>query len=180
MIVFDTETTGFVRASLSDLKLQPYMTEICAIKIDNSFNFIKEVSTFIKIPVPVPEKITEITGITDKMLENAPTFAEVYDDLANLFLGEEIMVAHNCAFDRDILKYQLMRMGKEFNFPWPKNHICTVEKSRHFKNRRLKLSDLHIMATGKPHENAHRAKNDVHALIRCLFWMINNDHLRIP
>lgn len=179
MIVFDSETTGLLKPSLADLKIQPYMTEICVIKIDKDFNFINEIDTLIKPPIPISEEITRITGITDDVLKDAPSFIQVYDSLCDLFLGEEISIAHNNEFDSGVLQCELMRHGLEFKFPWPKKRICTVEKTKHIYNRRLKLGQLHEMATGKTHEGAHRAKADVHALIRCVIWATKEGHFKI-
>ena len=177
MIFFDTETTGLLMPSPSDVKLQPYITELCMIKLDNEGEYVDELTTFIKPPVPIPEEITKITGITEEMLEDAPYFIQVYDKICDFVLGEAEIVAHNAPFDIGMLKYELERLDKVLNFPWPKRHICTVEQSYQIQNRRLSLAKLHTLATGAPHEGAHRAREDVLALIRCYFWLDGNSYL---
>ena len=172
MIFIDLETTGLLKPDATDIKFQPYITELCVIKTTSNFEMIDEIETFIKPPVPIPEVCVKITGITDEMVSAAPEFIEVFDELAEFFLGEDIAIAHNASFDLGVLKYELRRHGLEYNFPWPIKHHCTVELSRCIRNARLKLSDLHQLATGKPHiEGAHRAKHDVYALIRCYEWL---------
>jgi DNA polymerase III epsilon subunit-like protein len=172
MIFFDTETTGLPKAEAASLSEQPHMTEIYAVKLDDDFNFIADFKSLVKVPVPVPEIITKITGINDKMLEDQPKFSDIYNELVNLFLGETTMVAHNIAFDAAILRHELRRLDMHFKFPWPQKWICTVEKSMHIRGHRLKLTQLHEIATGKPHdEKAHRAEEDVAALVRCFMWL---------
>ena len=76
------------------------------------------------------------------------------------------------------MKFELKRLGLEFNFPWPKNHICTVEKSFPIRNKRLKLEQLYEIATGKKGiKGAHRAKSDVLAMVECIVWLRKNGFL---
>ena len=70
-------------------------------------------------------------------------------------------------------------MDKLINFPWPKNHICTVEHSLHIKGYRLKLAQLHQELLGKGFENAHRAKNDVYALVRCFHALVERGDITL-
>lgn len=172
MLFLDNETTGLLKPELTDLQLQPYVTEICMIKTDKKFNLIDEVNTLINPGVPIPDFITKITGITDGMVADKPSFMDVFKDLAELTTGERGIVAHNAPFDLGVLKYEMRRIGMEYNYPWPMNHICTVEATRHLEHKMLKLGYLHELATGKPHEGAHRAQADVYALIRCYKWLV--------
>jgi len=168
IIFLDFETTGLLRAQASNLDDQPKAIEFYGLRLDDNLEFISEFETFIFPSVKIPEHITKLTGIDDKMVEAAPSFPFVYDKICDLFLGAKTVVAHNAPFDMGIMWVELSRMDKEFNFPWPPERICTVEKSYSIKNRRLKLSDLHEMMTGEKHkEGAHRAKHDVFALVRC-------------
>jgi len=176
MIIIDTETTGLIKPTLTDSHLQPFITELYACKITNDFKFISEFNHLIKPPIPVPELITKITGIDDKMLENKPSFIEIYDELCDFFLGETIIVAHNASFDVGMIYWELFRLDLEKKFPWPKYHICTVEQSFGIENKRLKLTQLHEKATGIPHvEGAHRAKDDVMALVRSFKWLVKEN-----
>ena len=175
MIAFDTETTGLIKPDAINLKLQPYMIEICAIKFDKNGGIYGRFNSLVKSPFPLPELISKLTNIYDHDLVNAPTFIQIYDELCDFFLGEKMIFAHNCAFDIGILKHELMRIDKLLNFPWPQKHVCTVEKSLAINNKRLKLGALHEIATGKSIIiNAHRAEADVLALIDCIIWMKGN------
>ena len=179
IVLFDTETTGLVRPGPADLKLQPYITEFYACKIDEEFTMLGEVDTLIRPPIKIPDEVIKISGITDEMVKESPVFPMVFSQLASFFTGVDILVAHNLPFDRDVLKNELLRIDKLLKFPWPRHHLCTVEKTYHLRGHRLKLSQLHELATGQGHSGAHRAKNDVFALVRCLHWLTEKGHINL-
>jgi len=172
-IVFDTETTGLTKPEGTPLGQQPQIIEICCIKLDDDLNEIDSYETFINPGKPIDDEITSITGITNEDVCNAPKFEEIYADLAGFFLGTEILVAHNLPFDRNLLSYELRRMDKLRNFPWPIHHMCTINKAQKLFGYRIKLGDLYKEATGKDHAKAHRARGDVEATIECFTWLAN-------
>ena len=171
-LLFDTETTGLIKSDSNKIEEQPYIIEIYACKIDDDYNMLGEFNTFIKPPVEVSREITKITGITNDMIKDAPNFSKVYGDLANFFVGVDEMIAHNLPFDRSMVANELVRVNKLINFPWPIKHTCTVAMSMGLEQRRLNLNALHKYATGKDIINAHRAKDDVHALVRSYHWLM--------
>jgi len=179
MICFDTETTGLLKPDACELHLQPSIIEFYACKFNRDGVILDEFETFIKPPVPVPQIITEITGITNEMLENAPSFIEVYPSLASFFLGETDIFAHNCSFDIGVLKNELARLDLVTKFPWPSTHHCTVELTQCIGNKRMKLDKLYDLATnGKPRGISHRAKKDVLDLVECIKWMYDEGFLQ--
>lgn len=170
-ICLDTETTDLVKPDLTDITLQPHMTEIYIVKFDEDFNVIDEFESMVKPPIPIPDFITKITGISDASVENAPTFFEIFDELSAFCVGSDVSVGHNLNFDLDVIKYELRRIGFEHYFPWAPERHCTIELSYPIEKRRLKLSQLYHMATGKSHEGAHRAKADVIATVKSYRWL---------
>jgi len=152
------------------LKSQPYITEIYIVQVDEEFNILKELDSFVKIPVPVPDFITKITGIKDSDLVDAPTFEELLPDLFDIFEGSTEMVAHNLSFDKAMVGNQLIRIGCK-EFPFPKIETCTVQKSMCLEQRRINLTRLHEILLGRGFPDAHRAKSDVQALVRCYHAM---------
>jgi len=180
MIFADLETTGLIKPAAVELSQQPFITEVCFTRLDKNFDMVGEIETFIKPPIPIPPEVTDITGITDETVADAPTFVQIFDSLVDLFLGEKVIIAHNAPFDTGVLEFELMRHDLQNKFPWPKYHHCTVELSFPINNKRLKLRDLHELATGTQHlEGAHRAKNDVYALIRSYRWLVKNNYAEI-
>lgn len=172
MIALDWETTGLLKPDACELHLQPFGIQFYACKFNESGKIIKEIDTYLKPPVPIPQIITDITGITNHDVRNAPKFIEIYDDLVDLFLGERTVFAHNCSFDMGILNVELLRHDLETRFPWPVNQVCTVEASYPINNKRMKLGQLYQLATGKTYiEKAHTAKADTKALVDCVLWL---------
>jgi len=171
-ICFDTETTGLLRPNLTDLSLQPFMTEIYCVRINKKFKVVDEFHSLLKIPIPVPEHIIRITGITDEMLEYQNTFADKFKKLSKFFKGAEYSLGHNVNFDLDMIKFESRRLGLENKFNWPKNAKCTVELSHPVENKRLRLGYLYELATERKIEGAHRAKADVMATIECYKWLL--------
>lgn len=89
-VVFDLETTGLNPS-------QHEIIEIGAVKI-KAGEKIDEFKSFINPGVKIPAKITEITGINDRMVKDAPGLAEVINDFIE-FAGDGVLVAHNADFD---------------------------------------------------------------------------------
>ncbi|MDR1713237.1 MAG: DNA polymerase III subunit epsilon [Coriobacteriales bacterium] len=90
-VVCDTETTGFTPGK--DSLIEVAAAIICGPQILQRF------STFVNPGQPIPEFITELTGISDADVQGAPTAAEAVAALAD-FAGERPIIAHNAAFDQ--------------------------------------------------------------------------------
>lgn len=174
MLAFDTETTGLLKPDLCELWLQPHITEIYIAKFDWKGVIIDEFETYLKPPVPIPDDVIEITGITNEMVADAPKFIQIYDSLCDFVRGEKTIFAHNCSFDIGMLCVELQRHDLENKFPWPSNQICTVEASFPIKNKRMKLGDLYYMATGTKLEGSHRARQDVLGMIEVILFLNKN------
>src|SRR3990167_7451711 len=163
MIIIDTETTGL-------LDEKPYITELYAYKMKEK----QSLTILIKPPIPIPEKITKITGITDTMLKDAKPFSAYLPALQKFFLGEEILISHNIKFDVGMLELELGRCNALLNFPWPPVHICTAELSRMYSSTGhcLHMNELYKYLFKKDFKGAHRAEADVIALVKCVSAMI--------
>jgi len=168
--IFDTETTGLLKPRAAGIQSQPYITEIYIVQVDEDFNILKELDSYIQIPVPVPDFITKITGIKDSDLVNAPTFEQLLPDLIDIFQDSTEMVAHNLSFDKAMVGNQVLRTGAK-SFPFPPIETCTVIKAMPLEQRRISLTRLHELLLGKGFKDAHRAKSDVQALVRCYHQM---------
>ena len=180
MIIFDTETTGLVQPATVPLTQQPQIIEFAAIKVDSKLKVIDRLEFKCNPGRPLPEIITKITGITDADLKNEKPFSHYYMDVANLFLGERAALAHNFPFDRDLLTFELRRINKGRNFPWPIQHICTVELTRHITGKFMKLTALYEHAFGKKLDQKHRAMDDVEDLLEVCKWLKKQGILEVP
>ena len=178
MIIFDLETTGLPKAEGSDLDSQPKIIEFGAIRVtDGNLEEVDRIEFFCNPGYPLDPKITKITGITDEMLKDEKPFIANYHKLCDFFLGEKILVAHNLPFDRKVLKFELERLDKMTKFPWPPEHICTVEVGQKVWGKMRKLGDVYEELFGKKIEGAHRSMNDVEATAEIVKWYKKEGHI---
>ena len=177
MIIFDLETTGLPKAEGSDLILQPKIIEFGAVKLDGDFHETDKLEFFVNPGMQLDPKITKITGITDDMLKDEKPFIAYYKILAEWFCGEKILVAHNLPFDRKVLRFELERYDKLTKFPWPYDHICTVEVGESVWGKKRKLGEIYSEITGKEHKGAHRSIADVRATAEIVRWYASKGHL---
>ena len=94
-VVIDVETTGL---SAKRNKL----LEVCAVRFEG-FEPVGYMTTFINPKSKIPEKITEINGITDDMVKDAPEIASIYQSFIDFIGKEKNIVAHNIYFDLKFL-----------------------------------------------------------------------------
>lgn len=179
MIVFDTETTGLISNTLLPLRQQPRIIELFCLKLDDvTMEPVDELELLFNPGAPLEEIITQITGITDAMLKDEPTWAAQQDKIVEFFFAQRRMAAHNLSFDRDLLTFELRRTDSERKFPWPPEHICTVEATEHLHGKRLNLTALHVELFGEGFPEAHRARNDVMALSRCYVELVKREIIK--
>lgn len=176
LIIFDTETTGLIDNSAIPLKSQPSIIELYALKLDASQPDLPVIGSWHSLfwAKSVPQKVTEITRITTEMLVDQPTFAAMLPFIKDFFLGSRFMVGHNLSYDRDMLHMELRRLDEQCRFPWPPEHICTVEATEGMEGFRLGLSVLHEKLFGEGFDSAHRAQADVEATARCLRRLVKD------
>jgi DNA polymerase III alpha subunit (gram-positive type) len=104
------------------------------------------------------------TQLTNDLLMNAPPFSEVAEPIKAHLEGAPLLIAHNATFDKEMIDIEMERIGKQV--AWPPM-LCTTEQTMHLKGYRLSLTELHQHLMGQPFMGAHRAKNDVLALVQC-------------
>jgi DNA polymerase III subunit epsilon len=165
VVIFDSETSGFIDNHVVKLKDQPFVIELYACKSDlDTGEILKELDMLVKPPIEITPKITEITGITNEMVLDAKTFLEISDEVREFIENGEMIIAHNLSYDKEMIDIEFERLGQKIN--WPKL-CCTVEQTAWVKGYRLNLGALHEFLFGEKFEGAHRAKTDVMALLRC-------------
>ncbi len=150
-IVFDIETTGLSNKNDG-------ITEIGAVKIKNN-NVIDRFSALINPEKHIPEKIVELTGITNDMVKDKPTIENVLPEFLE-FIGSSPVVAHNADFDVGFIRNKSERYGMEFN-----NTVIDTLKIARALLPNLKKHKLNIIAKelNVSLENHHRAVDDAKA-----------------
>ena len=113
-ILFTTETDGLPRHSVISEKyihLFPNMLEFTMRRIGTYENL----SLLLDHGIEVPEKITEINGITDELIAEHGVVPEGAANLiCTLLMDGDCLVSHNVDFHIKVLKAFYFRMGKEF------------------------------------------------------------------
>lgn len=165
-LLFDTETTNLIHNSLQPLNKQPKILELfCLVLDDEDWSEVEAYHTYLDPGIPVPEKVTQITGITDEKVKGQPTFGQKWQEIDSLIQRTDAVVAHNLSYDMSIVNFECQRIGAE---PvWPSVRVCTVEATEWIKGHRLNLTALHEHLFGEAFEKAHSAENDVRAMARC-------------
>lgn len=150
-VVVDVETTG----------LNPKenrIIEIGAIRVVEG-KIDKEFETFVNPGIHIPERITEVTGIYDDMVKDAPYIEEVIKKFVE-FAGDYTLVGHNLIFDYSFLKAN----ATNYNLKFEKQGIDTLKLARvYLKDLESRKLDYLCQCFGISDENHHRALNDAKA-----------------
>ncbi len=148
----DLETTGI---NIGNDKI----VEIAIIKIlpDGSRQVKRKL---INPQTPIPPAATEVHGITDEMVKDAPTFKQVANEIKQ-FLDNCDMGGYNSnRFDVPMLIEEFMRAGMEFSIEGRK--MVDVQKVFHMMEQRT-LGAAYKFYCGKTLEGAHSAEADATA-----------------
>lgn len=161
--VFDTETTG----------LDPgveYLTEIGAVIVRNG-EVVEEFDTFVKPGKLITPKITELTGITNEMVADAPGEKEALEAFLR-FADGRILVAHNAhAFDIRFLKAAAKRSGISFEPTYIDTLTMAQAMYPGLHNYKQGTINKHLEL---PSYEAHRACEDSAALGRIFCVMLSD------
>jgi len=151
-IVFDTETTGF------DARGDDRITEIGCVEIIDFLPTGKHFHAYINPRRSVPEKVTEITGLTQEFLIDNGIF---FEDAAQGFLdfiGDSQLVAHNADFDRGFVNAELDRAG--FSEMASRNKHGAIIDSESLAEVHLQLNGGRARSLGLDIANVNDVKPD--------------------
>ena len=153
-ICFDLETTGLSAA-------KDRITEIGAVRIRGG-EVTDHFDTFVDPERPIPQKITELTSITDEMVAGAPKEAEALKAFYE-FCGDSeiVLVAHNAGFDTSFLRAAGERTGIPFSHPYIDSVPICRSLLKDIKN--CKLDTVADYLKLKPFQH-HRADDDAAVL----------------
>ena len=158
--VLDLETTGFSAVTEK-------ITEVGIMKIKNG-EVIDKFSCFVNPEKPIPQRVVEVTNITNDMVKDAETIDKVFPKILE-FIEGTVLVAHNAGFDIGFLKQNAKTLGYKFNY----TYIDTLQLAKNLfpEYKRYKL--------GKIAENlgikvlvAHRALDDVDTTVKVFNVML--------
>jgi DNA polymerase III, alpha subunit, gram-positive type len=159
--VLDIETTGF---SFRTEKI----TEVGIMKVKNG-EVIDEFSCFVNPEKPIPQRVVEVTNITDDMVKDAETIDKVMPKILE-FVGDSVLVAHNADFDIGFLKYNANKLGLSLD----NTYLDTLRLAKDLfpDYKKYKLGKI-AENLGIKVEVAHRALDDVDTTVKVLNVMLN-------
>lgn len=161
--IVDIETTGGYAAANG-------ITEI-SIHVFDGKTVVEKFETLINPGQPIPYYIQAMTGISDKMVADAPRFNEVAEKIFTI-LQDKIFIAHNVNFDYSFVNNHLKEAGFDLNT----KKLCTVRLSRKIFPGLLSYSlgklchSLGIIITDR-----HRAGGDTEATVKVFRLLMEND-----
>ena len=161
--ILDIETTG-------GKFNEEGITEIAIYKFDGHTT-IDQFISLVNPEKPIQEFVVKLTGISNKMLKNAPKFYEIAKRIIEI-TSDCILVAHNSSFDYRILCTEFDRLGYRFN----RNTLCTVELSQKLiiNQPSYSLGKL-IKSLGIPMSDRHRASGDALATVQLFKLLLEKD-----
>ena len=162
--VVDIETTG---KGYHGQKI----TEISIFIFDGK-EIVNEFTSLVNPGQSIPPFITNLTGITDAMVRNAPRFSEIAKQVSEI-TKDCIFVAHNVNFDYNIIKDEFKNLGSDF----VRKKLCTVRLSRKIIPDLRSYSLGNICAVEKiPINGRHRAKGDAEATVELFKRLLERDN----
>ena len=155
-VAFDIETTGLNQ-------LNDRMTEIGAVIFRGS-EIISMFNTFVNPGILIPAEITELTGIRNSDVSNAPDEKEALEAFM-AFAGNRPLIAHNAHFDTSFMKAAARRHGQRFD-PVVLDTLA-LSQSLLPDLKRFKL-DIVSNRLNLPKFNHHRASDDAMVVARIM------------
>lgn len=175
LIVFDTETTGlnFKKDNIIELGVCLYVLENGVYRLKHEMDYL------IKINYKVPEFISNLTGITDLMLDKEGHSEEfVAEEFNKYFVSnsskEKLYIAYNAPFDINFMNQLLIRNNYSDLFDVDFLDLLTVYKDRAKFPHKLKNAITNYKLDDIV-ENSHRAIDDVKASFEVLRSMSAED-----
>ncbi len=152
--IVDIETTG------GNFK-NGRITEIAIYRHDGE----KIVDEFVSLVNPecyIPEYITQLTGISNQMVQKAPSFPQIARRILEI-TDDAVFVAHNATFDYNFIRAEFSSLGYDFVRP----NLCTVKMSRKLLpgHASYSLGNL-TQALGITIQGRHRAGGDAFATVQ--------------
>jgi DNA polymerase-3 subunit epsilon len=155
-VVIDIETTGGGAS-------QHRITEVGMVKLVGGVE-VERWQSLVNPCRHIPHFITQLTGISNEMVADAPTFAQVADSI-DAFTKDCVFVAHNVNFDYGFIKYEFERLGQDYRRP----KLCTCSQMRKTHPGLAKYSLAALTAHfGITMETHHRALSDALAAAELL------------
>lgn len=192
IVFFDLETTGLPISwdeSYSNIYNWPYIIQLAYIVSYNENEVSIEQDIILKPDgFEVPLKSTEVHGISNEQaLIEGFNRKEILENFASIILDANYIVAHNAAFDINVLRCEFLRNDIEDPFKREKSIICTMKKSTNFCKipsnfgdyKWPSLQELYFKLFQNHFKDEHNAKYDVKATFDCFWELFQKNIIKI-
>lgn len=157
LVVFDLETTGLYPR-------KDRIVEIAAVKV-NPDGSEEKLERLLNPTIPIPPETTAIHGISDEMVKDCPTFADVADEIYAFFEGSDVSGFNSDRYDIPCLEEEFLRVGR--NFAAAVVNRVDVQRIYHKMESRDLTSAVRFYC-GRDHVGAHGALADAQATLDVL------------
>lgn len=152
LVFLDIETTG---ASARSSRI----TEIGALRVEEGV-IVGKFSELVNPEEHIPAFISRMTGITDEMVWDSPTFQGIAHEL-EYFMDGAVFIAHHVNFDYSFIREEYAKLKNNFSM----DRACTVRLDRRlYPDQRSHALDRIIERMGLEVANRHRAFDDAEVL----------------
>lgn len=192
ILVFDTETTGFLNKKNPSLDAQPYIVQFAGIlwELENwEYKELERKNIMIKPPISIPYGASQVHHIYDIDVKDAPVMSQQITEIMDFLAKADAIIGHNIEYDEDMIKLELKRLEKLHLYA-PDQVICTMKWTVDFcalqgnglRFKYPKLWELYKKLFWEYFVWAHDAMVDVEATQQCflelekqgVLWLTNN------
>ena len=149
IMVFDVETTGLVPKKRATIALTdlPHILQLTFVIFDTQYwRVVKSVDLYIKVAdtIEIPERITEITGITREMCAGGVSIEKAMHEFYEEYMLCDTIVAHNIDFDKEMIRIEMERCANaQDQINWP----CGIDLTQIFDDEYHKTQNKKTFCT---------------------------------
>lgn len=190
IIVFDTETTGFMnKKEIDNLDKQPYLVQFAWIYgevVNGEFKEIQRINELVKPIIPIPYDSSLVHHIYDVDVQDEPGIEAKMDQFLKVLNEADVVIGHNIEYDDFVINTELKRLERFWEYN-PKKTFCTMKETVDFvavkgngeRFKYPKLGELHKKLFWEYFIGAHDAMVDVEATLRCFLELYNKNIIEI-